>query len=85
MMRNQLLFENFGCKSCRTALLMNLIGLTAGVLCALFIWFWVKDEGRLNRGQEKNRPLYEVIDLGKVDAPRPMMALFDATPSASML
>lgn len=42
---------------------INLIGLTAGLACALFIFLWVQDELNMNKFHEKDDRLFQVMEF----------------------
>jgi putative ABC transport system permease protein len=46
---------------------LNLIGLSSGLACALFIWLWISDEINMDRYNEKNAALYQVMQNLKHD------------------
>ncbi|HSZ85125.1 MAG TPA: ABC transporter permease, partial [Puia sp.] len=46
---------------------LNLVGLSTGLACALFIWLWVSDELNVDRYNEKDKQLYEVMQNIKHD------------------
>jgi len=41
--------------------LLNLIGLSTGLACALLIWLWVTDERSMDKFNEKDSQLYQVM------------------------
>jgi len=41
--------------------LLNLIGLSTGLACALLIWLWVTDERNVDKFNEKDSQLYQVM------------------------
>ena len=41
--------------------LLNLTGLSIGLACALLIWFWVRDEQRVDKFFAKDSQLYQVL------------------------
>ena len=41
--------------------LLNLIGLSAGLASAFFIWLWVNDELKVDKYNEKDKQLYQVM------------------------
>lgn len=41
--------------------LLNLIGLATGLACAMLIWLWVSDERSIDRFNENDNRLYEVL------------------------
>src|SRR5687768_918937 len=42
--------------------LINLTGLTAGLVCTLMIFLWVQDEFRMNKFHESDDRLYQVME-----------------------
>jgi putative ABC transport system permease protein len=40
---------------------LNLFGLSIGLTCALFIWLWIGDELKMDRNNEKDARLYQVM------------------------
>jgi predicted permease len=55
-----LAFRNF--KRYKSSFLINLIGLTSGLACTLFIYLWVNDELNVNKFHEKESQLYQVME-----------------------
>ena len=53
------LFRNW--KNSKSSLLTNLVGLTTGLTCALFIYLWVSDEFSIDKFHEKDSQLYQVM------------------------
>ncbi len=47
--------------------LLNLIGLSTGLACALLIWLWVADEQNTDHYNKKDKQLYEVMQNIKHD------------------
>jgi len=45
----------------KSTFLINLIGLSTGLTCALLIYLWVQDELKMDRFHEKNDRLYQVM------------------------
>lgn len=43
--------------------IINLVGLTTGLVCTLFIYLWVQDELRVDAFHEKDDRLYKVMEL----------------------
>ena len=41
--------------------LLNVIGLSTGLACALLIWLWVSDERNVDKNNEKESQLYQVM------------------------
>ncbi len=54
-----LIYRNF--KRFRSTFFINLIGLSSGLACALFIFLWVNDELSVDKFHEKNARLYQVM------------------------
>jgi putative ABC transport system permease protein len=44
---------------------INLIGLTAGLVCTLLIYLWVRDEWRMDKFHEKETRLFQVMEFQK--------------------
>jgi putative ABC transport system permease protein len=40
---------------------LNLLGLSIGLTCALFIWLWVSDEWKMDKNNKKDNGLYQVM------------------------
>jgi putative ABC transport system permease protein len=61
MLRHSLLiiYRNF--RRFKSTFLINLIGLSTGLACALLIYLWVSDELSVDRFHEKNDQLYKVM------------------------
>jgi putative ABC transport system permease protein len=55
-----LAFRNF--LRYKSSFLINLIGLTSGLACTLFIYLWVSDELNINKFHEKGSQLYQVME-----------------------
>ena len=64
-----LTFRNF--RRYKSTFLINLIGLSSGLACALFIFLWVQDELSVDKFHEKDDRLYQVMKnyahQGKID------------------
>ncbi|MGB3586802.1 MAG: ABC transporter permease, partial [Tunicatimonas sp.] len=54
-----LIYRNF--TRFRSTFFINLIGLSSGLACALFIFLWVNDELSVDKFHEKNARLYQVM------------------------
>jgi putative ABC transport system permease protein len=54
-----LAFRNF--KRYKSSFIINLIGLTSGLVCTLLIYLWVSDEMSTDRFHEKGAQLYQVM------------------------
>ncbi|MEX1238152.1 MAG: ABC transporter permease [Cyclobacteriaceae bacterium] len=61
MLRHTLLliFRNF--KRFKTTFFINLIGLSSGLACAMFIYLWVADELSMDKFHEKDSQLFQVM------------------------
>ena len=57
-------FRNF--KRHKTTFLINLLGLSSGLTCALLIFLWVQDELRMDKFHEKDDQLYQVLQKRKL-------------------
>ena len=44
---------------------INLIGLSAGLVCTLLIYLWVRDELRMDKFHEKETRLFQVMEFQK--------------------
>ena len=47
--------------------LLNLVGLSTGLACALLIWLWIADERNVDKYNTKDAQLYEVMQNIKHD------------------
>ena len=47
--------------------ILNLIGLSSGLACALFIWLWIQDEMNRDKYNEKDAQLFQVMQNLKHD------------------
>ncbi|MEM9674666.1 MAG: ABC transporter permease, partial [Bacteroidota bacterium] len=54
-------FRNF--KRHRITFLINLLGLSTGLACALLIFLWVQDELQIDKFHEKNDQLYQLMQI----------------------
>ena len=54
-------FRNF--KRYRTTFLINLLGLSTGLACALLIFLWVQDELKMDKFHEKDEQLYQLMQI----------------------
>lgn len=57
-----LIYRNF--KRFKSTFFINLIGLSTGLACALLIYLWVNDELSVDRFNEKDGRLYQVMQSG---------------------
>ena len=55
-----LTFRNF--QRYKSTFLINLVGLSSGLACALLIYLWVNDELSVDKFHEKDRQLYQVME-----------------------
>ena len=58
-----LIYRNF--LRSKSYFLINLTGLTAGLVCTLLIFLWVRDEYRMNKFHENDSRLYQVVEHQK--------------------
>lgn len=61
MLKHNLLIMLRNFKRNRSSFIINLIGLSTGLACALLIYLWVNDEIKFDRFHEKNSQLFQVI------------------------
>lgn len=61
MLRHNLLLIYRSFKKFKSTFLINLIGLSTGLACALLIFLWVRDEMRVDKFHEKDSRLYQVM------------------------
>jgi ABC-type antimicrobial peptide transport system permease subunit len=54
-----LLYRNF--KRFKSTFIINLVGLSTGLTCVLLIYLWVKDERSIDRFNEKDERLFQVM------------------------
>ena len=64
MLRHNLIlaFRNF--RRYKSTFLINLVGLSSGLACALLIFLWVQDELSVDKFHSKDDRLYQVIEKG---------------------
>ena len=60
-MKNKLNYIFRSWRSSKNSLFINLIGLTTGLTCTLFIYLWVTDEFSFDKFNEKDGQLYQVM------------------------
>ena len=58
-------FRNF--RRHKTSFFINMVGLTTGLACAIFIYLWVSDELSVDKFNEKDSRLYQVMQ--NIDVP----------------
>src|SRR6478609_7111643 len=61
MLRHNLLIIYRGLKRFRRTFVINVVGLSTGLACALLIYLWVNDELSVDMFHEKNDRLYQVM------------------------
>ena len=54
-----LIFRNF--KRFKSTFFINLVGLSTGLACAIFIWLWVADELGMDKFHENDKQLFQVM------------------------
>ncbi len=62
MFRHNLLLTYRSFKRYRTTFFINLVGLSTGLACALFIYLWVNDELNIDKFHKKDRQLFQVME-----------------------
>jgi putative ABC transport system permease protein len=72
-----IIFRNF--KRFKSTFLINLLGLSTGMACALLIYLWVSDELSMDKFHEKDDQLYQVYmhhdEAGQIRSAPPVPAL----------
>ncbi|RZK02417.1 MAG: ABC transporter permease, partial [Flavobacterium sp.] len=58
---HHLLFISRNFKRFKVSFFINLIGLSVGLVSTLLIYFWIKDELKIDNFNEKNSQLYQVL------------------------
>lgn len=61
MLKHNLLITLRGFKKHKNSFLINIIGLSTGLACTLFIFLWVKDERSVDKFHAKQEQLYQVL------------------------
>ena len=61
MFKYYLLFLIRGIKRNRSSFLINLIGLSTGLACALLIYLWVKDELQVDKFNEHDERIFQIL------------------------
>ena len=61
MLKHNLLISIRSFKKYKSSFLINIIGLSSGLACALFIFLWVSDEMSVDKFHENEENLYQVI------------------------
>ena len=62
MFKHNLILAIRNFKRYKSSFLINLIGLTSGLACTLFIYLWVNDELNVDKFHEKESQLYQVME-----------------------
>ncbi|MEM8568836.1 MAG: ABC transporter permease, partial [Bacteroidota bacterium] len=62
MLKHNLILAYRYFKRFTSSFFINLIGLSTGLACALFIFLWVNDEMSMNTFHEKSNRLYQVLE-----------------------
>ncbi|MEM9391306.1 MAG: ABC transporter permease [Bacteroidota bacterium] len=62
MLKHSLILAYRNFKRFTSSFFINLIGLSTGLACALFIFLWVNDEMNMNTFHEKDGRLYQVME-----------------------
>jgi putative ABC transport system permease protein len=65
MIKHYFLIAIRNLKKHKGSFLINLIGLSAGLACALLIYLWVHDEMSFDKFHAKNKQLYQVMEMSK--------------------
>jgi ABC-type antimicrobial peptide transport system permease subunit len=76
MIKHWLLIAFRNMKKFRTSFLINFIGLSSGLACALFIYLWVQDELHFDKFHKNESQLYQVMELSKENG---VMMVHDGT------
>jgi len=61
MLKHNLLLIYRSFKRDKSSFVINLIGLSSGLACALLIFFWVNDELSVDRFFENDKQLFQVM------------------------
>ncbi|MEJ0054686.1 MAG: ABC transporter permease [Bacteroidota bacterium] len=61
MLRHNFLISLRNFKRNKSSFLINVVGLSTGLACALLIYLWVMDEKNINHFNEKDSQLYQVL------------------------
>jgi len=62
MLRHNLLIIYRNIKRNKSTFFINLIGLSTGLACALLIYLWVNDELNMDKFNQKDSRLYQVME-----------------------
>ncbi len=79
MLRHNLILIYRSLKKDRSTFLINLIGLSSGLACALLIFFWINDELGVDKFHEKDRRLYQVLQTDGIETQEATPAILAAS------
>ena len=65
MLRHHFLIAIRNLKKFKGSFLINLIGLSTGLACTLFIYLWVNDELHFDKFHKNDKQLFQVMELSK--------------------
>ena len=65
MLKLHLLIVYRNLRKFRGSFLINLIGLSSGLACTLFIYLWVNDEMNFDKFHKNDAQLFQVMELSK--------------------
>jgi ABC-type antimicrobial peptide transport system permease subunit len=68
MFRQNLLFIYRNFKKFKSTFFINLIGLSSGLACTLFIFLWVSDELNVDKFNEKDSQIFQAMENRKIDS-----------------
>ena len=65
MFKHHLLISIRNLKRFKSSFIINLVGLSIGLACTLFIYLWVNDELHFDKFHENDEQLFQVMELSK--------------------
>lgn len=65
MLKHHLLISFRNLKRFKGSFMINLIGLSTGLACTLFIYLWVNDELHFDKFHKNDKQLYQVMEVSK--------------------
>jgi predicted permease len=65
MLKHHLLIALRNLRKFKSSFIINLVGLSTGLACTLFIYLWVNDELHFDKFHAKDSQLYQVMELSK--------------------
>lgn len=65
MLKHHLLITIRNLKKFKGSFLINLIGLSTGLACTLFIYLWVNDELHFDKFHKNDKQLFQIMELSK--------------------